>query len=147
MQEAGCAALKNLTANQENQLIAADKGAIKAVIEALSMHANNSGVQEGGCGVLKNLTIHDDKKAEAAQEVRFARPRPRPSLARPASYEPPARSPPLQLDPALATLAVRSSASASAARGGSCSLPLPPGRGALCAARPGQALVVVYLPP
>lgn len=61
VQEAGCAALRNLTVNSDSQAKAAACGAIEAVVAAMTAHGSHVGVQEAGCQMLRNLSSRANK--------------------------------------------------------------------------------------
>ena len=68
--ENACKALKNLAANEDNQVGIAREGGITTILDAMRVHMQDASIQEHGCGTLVNLTgnnNHHNKKLVASQ--------------------------------------------------------------------------------
>jgi hypothetical protein len=65
VQEQGCAALRNMCANDDNKVKAGGAGALEAVVAALRAHGANAAVQEQGCRTLLRLCANDSNAVKA----------------------------------------------------------------------------------
>jgi hypothetical protein len=62
VQKLGCAALGNLTHNNDqNRVTIAAKGGIDVILEAMQRHSDHAEVQEQGCTALHNLACKNDQ--------------------------------------------------------------------------------------
>eukprot|EP00218_Dolichomastix_sp_CCMP3274_P002825 CAMPEP_0170162002 /NCGR_PEP_ID=MMETSP0033_2-20121228/76878_1 /TAXON_ID=195969 /ORGANISM="Dolichomastix tenuilepis, Strain CCMP3274" /LENGTH=365 /DNA_ID=CAMNT_0010399627 /DNA_START=15 /DNA_END=1109 /DNA_ORIENTATION=- len=67
VQEQGCAALRCLTANNdENRRTAGAAGAVEAVVAALRVHGSSAAVQTWGCWAMGYLTANNDENKRTA---------------------------------------------------------------------------------
>jgi hypothetical protein len=67
LQEEACAALCNLTANDDNLWVAvAAASGIEAIVSAMKAHKTKAGVQEKACEALRNLAHNSDNKVQVA---------------------------------------------------------------------------------
>ena len=57
VQQLGCAALKQIAHDTENQILIFGAGGIQDVINAMRKHKEHAGVQDAGCGVLCNVGV------------------------------------------------------------------------------------------
>ena len=60
VQQLGCAALRNLAINVDNQLSIAKAGGIAAIVSGMEAHRDHDGVQQQGCMALRNLAANND---------------------------------------------------------------------------------------
>ena len=62
VQQLGCAALKQIAFNTENQTLIFGAGGVRGVITAMRRHKKHAGVQGAGCGVLCNVGVVAEHK-------------------------------------------------------------------------------------
>ena len=65
VQEACCAALRNLAANDANQVKVAAEGGVGAIVSAMQQHPADAKVQAAACYALQNLTYNNDNRVKA----------------------------------------------------------------------------------
>jgi len=68
VQEQACAVLRNLAANDVNQLEIGRQGGIDAIIKALVNDREHAGVQDQGSAALRNLALNAATKEEIEKQ-------------------------------------------------------------------------------
>ena len=67
VQEEACQALRNLTANPENDVKLSNLGGIEALLKAMKDHPTVPGVQEQACAALNNLSGNAENKVKISK--------------------------------------------------------------------------------
>ena len=76
VQENGCAVLRSLASNEDNQKTIAKMGGIKVILDAMKRHEVNADVQKNGCDALGKACDNDDNDGN---KKKIAKMGPRPS--------------------------------------------------------------------
>jgi len=69
MQEWGCRALWSLSVDSQNKVLIGQCFGIDAIVNAMTIHVNNKGVQEKACGALSNLAANNEQNKIAIVEA------------------------------------------------------------------------------
>ena len=65
-------ALNSLASNEDNRVVISEHGGIKAVVDAMKLHASNADLQEQGCWALLDIGRSGRSKRVLRQQIKDA---------------------------------------------------------------------------